>query len=437
MSKKKIFLYSFIGLISLFVVNTLETSKNDLRIPRTSSLSLPFFQNTVDKNDFTPPDLSIEKATLRKIGNPTEKFNYYTYSANVVIKNYGGDLTDAKVVLSGADQKYYFLKNSENGFSLEKEKSYIVENYDVIFDGNYNGGEIKFEINIKGQNDYYKGNNSYIANIFELPAKIENIAIEKIEDDGTFIIDYKLGNPLLAAYGTEIFTSDSLKINEDMERYSEVDTEEKIYSYYKTKNSPETVQNKSWQTRKFSDTYGYKIKFADDPWSDKTDHYVYLKTANPKNGNFAVSNILKFTYQKELERSDFAQLFVDFNNLKIINDGVIYYEDVPPESWFAPYVQTIYNLGLVANYNTKYSPERKMTRGEALRVVFDYFDVDLSYGRGLSDLGDVGKKHYLYPYIEALYANGKGAIFGGNFNPDAPATKNYLKYLIYEYKENS
>lgn len=437
MSKKKFFIYSFIGVISLFAVNIFDSGKSDLRIPRTSSLSLSVFQSIADKSDSSPADLSIEKVTLHKTGSPTEKFNYYKYSANVVIKNYGGDLIDANVVLSASDQKYYFLKNSENGFSLKKGKSYIIENYDVIFDGDYNGGEIKFEINIKGQNDYYKGNNSYIANAFELPAKIESIAIKSIEDDGTFILDYKLGNPLLAADSMEIFAGDSLEAAEDVERYSEVDKGKKIYSYYKIKSSLKTVQDKNWKSQKFSDTYGYKIKFSDDPWTDKADYYVYLKTTNPKNGHFAVSNILKFTYQKELERSDFAQLFVDFNNLKILNEGAIYYEDVPAESWFAPYVQTIYNLGLIANSNTKYFPERKMTRGEALRVVFDYFDVNLSYKKELSSFGDVGKKHYLYPYIEALYANGKGAIFGKNFNPDAPATKNYLKYLIYEYKENS
>ncbi|MEK7547911.1 MAG: hypothetical protein AAB540_03375, partial [Patescibacteria group bacterium] len=317
MSKKKALIYSFVGLISLFAVNIFDSGKSDLRISRTSPLSLSVFQSILDENDSSPADLSIEKVTLRKTGSPTGKFNYYKYSANVVIKNYGGDLTDANVVLSGSDQKYYFLKNSENGFSLGKGKSYIVENYDVIFDGNYNGGEVKFEINIKGQNDYYKGNNSYTANVFEFPAKIENISIKGIEDDGTFIIDYKLGNPLLAADNMEIFTGDVLEVNENTERYSEIDNKEKIYSYYKIKNSPEIVQNGRFQLQKFSDTYGYKIKFTDDPWTDKTDHYVYLKTTNSKNGNFAVSNILKFTYQKELERSDFAQLFVDFNNLKI------------------------------------------------------------------------------------------------------------------------
>lgn len=435
MSKKKVLIYSFVGLISLFVVNIFESGKSDLRTSRTSLLSV--LQSTQEESEPIPADLSIEKITLRKTGSPTSKFNYYKYSANVVIKNHGGDLTDANVVLSGSDQKSYFLKNSEHGFSLGKGKSYIIENYDVIFDGNYNGGEIKFGIDIKDQNDYYKGNNSYAVNVFELPAKIENIAVKGIEDDGTFVLDYKLGNPLLAADNMEIFTNDSLEIAEDTERYSEADKGKKIYSYYKIKSSLKTVRDKNWKSQKFSDTYGYKIKFSDNPWNDKTDHYVYLKTVNPKNGYFAASNILKFTYQKELERSDFAQLFVDFNNLKILNDGVIYYEDVPAESWFAPYVQTIYNLGLISNSNTKFFPERKMTRGEALRVVFDYFDVDLSYKEELSSFGDVGKKHYLYPYVEALYSNGKGAIFGKNFNPDAPATKNYLKYLIYAYKENS
>ena len=78
-----------------------------------------------------------------------------------------------------------------------------------------------------------------------------------------------------------------------------------------------------------------------------------------------------------------------------------------------------------------------MTRGDALRVVMDYFDINLADIEDDQPFKDIEPTNDLYPYAKALFASGRAGVFGENFHPNQPATKNYLKYLIYEYKKNS
>jgi hypothetical protein len=85
----------------------------------------------------------------------------------------------------------------------------------------------------------------------------------------------------------------------------------------------------------------------------------------------------------------------------------------------------------------RFNPENPMTRGDALKVVMDYFDIDLANTGDTHPFKDITFDDPLFPYAKALFASGRAGIFSENFMSDKPATKNYLKYLIYEYKKNS
>lgn len=414
------------------------SADENFKFLQTSFVSI--LKGVQENYEAAPPDLGIEKVTFKKIADPTRKFNYYKYSTNIVIKNHGGDLKNAQLSLNaGEDQKTVFVKNEIDGFSLAKDRSYIIDNYEILFDGSYNGGKITIEIKLPKKFDYYAGNNKYEVEIFELPAKIEGLGIEKLKDDGIFVLEFQSINSDFTLNNFEIYVSDVLEADEVEEKYAETgnETEDKIYGYHRIKNSSEILLSKRWELKTGHDSSVHTVKFKDDPFADSSVHYIYLKSINAENGNYAVSNLLKFSPQKNLDRAGFAKLFVDYSEIDVYAAGENYFDDVNPEAWYAPYVQTIYNLGLIKNDDYKYNPDMPMTRGDVLRVVLDYFDVDLVSAYGGPHFGDVGRKHYLYPYVEALFASGKGGVFGENFSSESTATKNYLKYLVNEYKKNS
>ncbi len=438
-NRKKIFFYSILSAIFFFVLtnSNIAIPNGDFRFLETSFVSI--LRTAAEENNVQPPDFGIENVSLKKISDPTDRFEFYKYYATVVIKKHGGNVKNAKLTLqAGDEQQYIFVKNDVEGFSLRKNQNYIVEGYDVLFDGNYNGGKITLEIKSTDNQDYYSGNNKYEVDIFEMPAKIEALGVEKILNDGTFVLDFEPRSPELSVNGFEVYASDAVDSQEYEEKYAEtIDGDGGIYGYHRIKNSPDILKNENFNLKPTNDPDTRLVKFSDDPFEDETTHFIYVRSTNPENGYYAVSNIIKFSPQKNLDRAAFAKLFVDYSEIQIFDDGENYFDDVSVDAWYGPYAKTLYNLGLIKNDTYKYNPDNPITRGEVLRVVLDYFDVDLVAVSGGPHFQDITSDNYLYPYVEALSATGNGAVFGETFNANAVATKNYLKYLINEYKENS
>lgn len=391
-----------------------------------------------EENKPNPPDLAIEKVLLRKIADSKNNFNFYKYYANVSLKNYGGGINNAKLVLYGDEnQKKIEIKNTEKGFSLAKGQAYTIDRYELIFDGNYNGGQLELTVELADREDTNESNNSYKVDIFELPAKIENLEIEELQEDGSFTLAFEPANSSLNADKISIFETDALAYPEGEEKYSEILSSDRAYGYHKIKTSKEILNDAKFREVPNKSTVNYSVKFSEDPWTEQTAHYFYVKAINQENGNFALSNLIKVSSQKEIDRSDFAKLFVDFAGLNLETDGTYFYEDVSADSWYGPYVQTLYNLGLIKNSSSKYYPETKMSRGDVLRVVMDYCDTDLDIKPGAPHFEDVSEEDVFFPYVEGFYASGNGFALQEKFLAKQNASKNFLKYLINECKENS
>ncbi|MBI5753712.1 S-layer homology domain-containing protein [Candidatus Peregrinibacteria bacterium] len=389
--KKKIILYVVIGLGSIFVVNNVKISEGNFGLFRTSSIAV-----------FEPVDLGIEKVTLKKIADK--------YSANIVITNYGGDLKNGQLVLqAGDEEKHVYLKNDDRGFSLAKGKSYIVENYELLFGGDYNGGKLSVEIKLPEKVDYFAGNNKYDVDVFTLPAKIEALGIDEIEDDGTIKLAFEAKNHSTITDDFEIYKTAALNFDENESRYAEAASEsgDKIFGYYRIKNSEDLIKNNNWSQIQSVGTDPHFIKLASDPFKDPAAHYLYIKAINKETGNYVVSNIISLVPGKDLTRAAFAKFFVEYGEVKIDDDVKNNFADVAEDEWYAPYVKTLSKLDLIKDDQSEFHPEKMMTRGEAFRMVKDYFEV------------------------------GEDKAFDKNLQPEKPATKNYLKYLIYEYKKNS
>ncbi|MEK7673491.1 MAG: S-layer homology domain-containing protein [Patescibacteria group bacterium] len=434
-NKIKNFSYLAITVLSMIFVHKLELFKGTSDLISTSVL--PVLENVLVKEKSVPPDLGIQNVSLKRISSPDENFNYYKYTAAVVIKNFGGNVENMQLKLNaGKDQQHLFVKNAAQGFTLEKGKSYIVENYELLFDGEYNGGKIKFEINLVDKNDYYLENNVYEVDVFDPIAKIENISVEEVLDDGSVIIDFETSNFGLNTDKFEIYTNNALGAKLE-ERYDETYTQNKFYSYFHIKNTKDLLEESGWEMNEINDFGEHEVKFSDDAFTDDKDHYIYIRAQNTESGNYAFSNILKLVPQKEMNRASFSKLFVDQAGIEVFDEGENYFEDVEKDIWYAAYVQTLYNLGLLKNDTTKYLPEKIMTRAEVLRVVLDYYDVDLIISSDAPNFEDVQESDSIYPYIEAMHSSGHAGIFGERFRPDSNANIYFLKYLINEYQKNS
>ncbi|MFH1284502.1 MAG: hypothetical protein ABIH78_02845 [Candidatus Peregrinibacteria bacterium] len=424
--EKKVFLY--ILSLAVFVGGVLHFFPNgNHSVLETSVLGV--LRNIAERNAPEPPDLSIESVSIKKQNDPTPDFDYYKYNSTIVIHNYGGELRDARVILHGGrDQKHMLIKNTSEGFSLAADKSYIIRGYDIMFDGHYNGGEIPLNLEVVDKTDYYKANNSYKLEIFEDQPLIKSISLDEVLDDGTYALNFDAAEYDSGEYKFEVLTSESATYSEKDAMYGELQTGGENRGYYLIKNSPENIKS------------GYKTReatAAEAHFVDKSARYVFIKATNLNTDYYAVSDVLDFSAQEKISRAQFAKIMVDYADIGIDDSGIDIFEDVPLTEWYAPYVRTLYNLGLLDMADHKYFPEKTIGRGEALKIVMDYFDADLVVSGGGTAYSDVGEDDPVFAYAEAFYKSGKGSGLGKYFSPDKPATKDFLKYLIDEYRKGN
>lgn len=289
--KKNFLIYAIIAFGSMYAIQNIQTTDGDFRFLETSFVSI--LENLARENKFEPVDLAIEKVTLKQTGGPTEDFNYYKYAANIVIKNHGGDLENGQLTLeTGENGKHAFVRNDVDGFSLAKDQSYIIENYELFFGGNYNGGKLIVELKLPEKVDYYVGNNKYEVDVFAFPSKIQSLGITEVKDDGSIQLSFEPYDGSFNTDGFEVYKTDALIFDQEDAKYAESSEGEDVYGYYLIKNSESLINNFNWSLMQGNDADPRNIKLAENPFNDAADHYIYLKSTNPIDGNYVVSDVI-------------------------------------------------------------------------------------------------------------------------------------------------
>lgn len=297
--KKNFIFYVVIGLGSMYLINNAALPSGNYNFLQTSFVSI--LENVLQNQKFEPVDLGIEKVTLKKIADPRSDFNFNKYAANIVITNYGGDLKNGQVILqAGNDEKHVFLKNDEQGFSLKKGQSYIVENYELLFNGDYNGGKLSVEIKLPDKADYYTGNNKYDVDVLAMPAKINALKIDEIKNDGTIKLNFDAGNFSTVSDDFELYESDVLNFDVNDSTYAETRNTvgERLYGYRIVKNSEDLLKNANWIRRPHTNSNPHFVKFSTDPFAESATRYFYVKAVHPDTGNYVVSDIIALIPQK-------------------------------------------------------------------------------------------------------------------------------------------
>ncbi len=438
MKKKKNIFYGLFIVSAIAVGTIVGPSIKNSNILETSILTM--FSNVLEYKNSVPPDLAIDKVYIKQLIEPTEKFNYYTYDLRVHLINNGGDLDGAKVMLdSDSDSNHLFIKNNGGGFSLGEGEEYIVRHYEVLFDARYNKGIVDLELRIDDQEieDVNLDNNIYSFEVFHFPSNLKNIGIDSIQDDGSFIVNFDIEDYSFDDYEVEFFFSDQLKDEEIEGAYKEVYGQEKAYAYTVLENSIELINSGNWIKRPGVGENDFKVKVFNDPYISEETYYVYASAKNTITGDEKISDILKFSPMEKMNRAEFAQLFMEYFEIDIFDDGVIFYEDIPVDEWYAPAVQTVYNLGLTELDETIFNPNEIVTREEVLISVMEYSGADLTIAQEAYRFEDVEEENDLHPYVQALAGEEKGSELGEGFDQESPASRAFLKYLIMEYGNDS
>ncbi|MFA4891655.1 MAG: S-layer homology domain-containing protein [Candidatus Gracilibacteria bacterium] len=400
--------------------------------------------NKIGLTDFDEarPDVGIEYVYLRKISNPVDDFNYYKYQATVVVRNYGERLVDGDVVISaGENQKNAFVRNTLNGLTLNKGQTFVFDDYEVLMDGKYNYGQYTFEVELKDQKERDSENNEQTVDIYEEPVKLESLEVESVEADGDIALIYSQSNGYeekLSELNLEIcLTKNTDLFSEKDLKYAEVDTGKEIFSYYKIKANKDLLLDDSFECEELVES---SYDFEED-----VDYVMYLRALKGEgeigdgneDGNtdfFATSNLIYVPIQKYINRAEFTKLFTEYAKLGIDDEGKIYFDDVGEEDWYSPYVQTMFNYGLLHDpKDFAFNAEESVSRAEILEPLLNYFDVDLKVAEGAPHFYDVPKDHGDYFFAEGLFASGKAKAFGIYLHPDKKLSSHFLKYMINEF----
>ncbi len=417
----------FLSIISSFLILAISATfivynKSNFSILETSILTM---LKAVYQQNVEPPDLGIENITVRKVADPTEKFNYYKYNATIVLKNYGGNLINGKLALRGyPDQKNVMLNNDLEGFTLYADRSFIIRDYEIILDANYNGGEFSIEIDLIDETDYYKDNNVYRVSVFEMPAKIESISLKEIEDDGDFLVDFDADRFSLRKHDFEVYVGEDMQVDEESLRYDEVFTQNDLFGYHRFRNSEENLQG-SYEVFPTTETTAHHIDFGTNPFYGTGYKYIFVKAINPKTGYYAISNVLRFGPQEEMSRIEFVRNFIDTARIEIDDAGDTHYSDIAEGEWYSSYIETLYNLGLLDITNEYFGPEKTITRAEVLKTVLDYYDVDLAVVTDGESFEDVDPENEIHPYTEAYAVSSGRDLADGHFYPEYYRTEEY------------
>jgi hypothetical protein len=396
--------------------------------------------NNIGLTDFdeAKPDVGIEYVYLRKEGNPTSDFDYYRYNATVVVRNYGEKLENGTVVITaGGDQKNAFVSNGLEGLTLEKGETFIFEDYEVLMDGRFNYGSYQFNVVLKDQEDGYDDNNWVIADVYEEPVKLESFALESFDEEDGFTLSYsasaeyadvlnEMDLEVCIAFGGGLVT-------EDLMKYTELDMGEDMFSYYRVKASRDLLLEGAFKCENFE-----SFDDLDGDWNHDEAYTVFLRSydrATDGEAFFSNSNLLHLPVQRYLNKAEFTKIFMDESDISVNAEGKPYFKDVDQEQWYAPYIQTMFNYGLLNDpIDFTFMPDEDMPRSEILEPLLNYFDVDLNLEEGAPHFHDIPKDHDAFHFAESLYSNGSAKALGIYFNPEKRVSHDFIKYLVNEFK---
>ncbi|MCX6734792.1 MAG: S-layer homology domain-containing protein [Candidatus Peregrinibacteria bacterium] len=113
----------------------------------------------------------------------------------------------------------------------------------------------------------------------------------------------------------------------------------------------------------------------------------------------------KFLPNNSLTRSEMAKIAVMIGKYDLVEKKANF-NDVDQSTWYAPYVNTIKDKGVMIGYaDNKFRPAKNVTRGEALKILFAVTGTPLKTIEKAQFL-DVPKGTWYQPFVDTAYQDG-------------------------------
>ncbi len=146
-----------------------------------------------------------------------------------------------------------------------------------------------------------------------------------------------------------------------------------------------------------------------------------------------------FDPQGGLNRAEVAKVATLGAGFDTDTTGAPHFNDVAAGDWFYPFVETLYNNGVVGGINNgaldsnglaTYNPGGALNRAEGAKILVDAFDLETSYAGTPPNFSDVGSSAWYYDPVETAYAHGiLNGYADGNFGPGDPITREQVAVI--------
>ena len=117
---------------------------------------------------------------------------------------------------------------------------------------------------------------------------------------------------------------------------------------------------------------------------------------------------------------------------------VMQFTDIEHVAWAHDAIRYLYSEGIISGRNEQiFAPDDNITRAELTKLLVEAFDLN-AYAMSAVSFGDVNPSSWYAPYVNAASQN--GLVLGddmGNFNPDAPVTRQDAAVIMYRVIKNS
>lgn len=154
-----------------------------------------------------------------------------------------------------------------------------------------------------------------------------------------------------------------------------------------------------------------------------------------------------FDPQGTLNRAEVAKIAVLSGKLTTDTTGAPHFNDVAPTDWFYPFVETLYNKGIVGGINNgaldsnglaTFNPAGTLNRAEAAKILVDAFNLEKAHAGNPPNFRDVAKNAWYFDYVETAYAHGLVTGYAsGMFGPANAVTREQIAVIAQNSREEA
>lgn len=185
--------------------------------------------------------------------------------------------------------------------------------------------------------------------------------------------------------------------------------------------------------------YGRTEIFADDAvFSDVRSNQANYEAIKYLKERKILSGYADGTFQptKVISRAELLKILIGAFAIPYRSDDSLFFRDVDPQSWFAPYVFTAAALQIVDGYPDKnFRPNQKMNRAEFLKVLLRAAEINVDAVVSAKPYNDVENDQWFAVYAQYAKKTDIFPVTGNYFEGEKSLTRGEAAEAIYRLQK--